>query len=506
MAYQLVPEAYRQKFRNLKKSSKHTFTEFATIKERLFQEWCASRKVKTKEDLEQLKLLEDFKDCLSGDLKTYLEEQQVETLSAAATMAEEYILTHRPSARYVPKTYSRYSAKHKPEEKTAPRSATKLTQDSPKRFSPKRDIMCWTCGKKGHMAAKCRSNMGNNPHREVMLVSSIVPPMATLEKRKELFAPYTSQGDVSSDHSGKPVVVLRDSGAAQSLILEKSLPEGVSVNVTQKVILGGFPSTLYVAPLIKVYLESQHFKGESVTSSHSPDPPVPMPVPECWTKASLLEEQRKDPQVQKLANTIESPTKEGYLYVWSNEVLCRRCPPKYPQSTEVGKQIVVPAVFQSKLLETAHADRFVGHGGVSKTFHRLAKSFYWLHMKKDIRRFCKTCHACQMAGKANQPVPKAPLCPIPSIGEPFEHLILDIVGPLPPSTSGVQYLLTIFNRIADLGIQHITSSAYHPESQGALKRFHQTLKGMLRKFCYDQQSKIDACERRRSTFIAENDP
>ncbi|XP_069176135.1 uncharacterized protein [Procambarus clarkii] len=586
MAYQLVPEAYRQK--KLEKTSEHTFTEFATSKERLFQEWCASRKVKTKEDVEQLILLEDFKDCLSGDLKTYLEEQQVETLSAAATMAEEYILTHRPSARYVPKTYSRYSAKHKPEEKTAPRSAAKSTPDSPRRFSPKRDIMCWTCGKKGHIAARCRSSASNNPRREVMPVSSIVPPMATLEKRKELFAPYTSQGYVSSDNSG------------------------VSVNGTQKVILGGFPSTLYVAPLIKVRLESQHFKGEcrlavvdslpiegidvilandlalgllpnhplvmedpvceetspiavvqtrsqaqfqvpsdlntlfdsppipQVTSSPAPDPPVPMPVPECWTLASLLEEQRKDPQVQKLANTIQFPTKGGDLYVWSNEVLCHRCPPKYPQSTEVGKQIVVPAVFRSKLLETAHADRFAGHGGVSKTFHRLAKCFYWPHMKKDVRRFCKTCHACQMAWKANLPVPKAPLCPIPSLGEPFEHLILDIVGPLPPSTSGVQYLLTILDRVSrypeatplktitakvlvkpllwfvsryglpktiqtdqgsnfmsrlfrqqivDLGIQQITSSAYHPKSQGALERFHQTLKSMLRKFCHDRQNK-----------------
>ncbi|XP_069170124.1 trichoplein keratin filament-binding protein-like [Procambarus clarkii] len=100
MAYQLVPEAYRQKFRNLKKTSEHTFTEFANIKERLFQEWCASRKVKTKEQLEQRILLEDFKDCLSGDLKTYLEEQQVETLSAAATMAEEYILTQRSSTSW----------------------------------------------------------------------------------------------------------------------------------------------------------------------------------------------------------------------------------------------------------------------------------------------------------------------------------------------------------------------------------------------------------------------
>ena len=31
-----------------------------------------------------------------------------------------------------------------------------------------------------------------------------------------------------------------------------------------------------------------------------------------------------------------------------------------------------------------------------------------------------------------------------------------------------------------LGITHVTSSAYHPQSQGALERYHQTLKTMLR--------------------------
>ncbi|XP_069163371.1 uncharacterized protein [Procambarus clarkii] len=527
-------------------------------------------------------------------------------------MAEEYILTHRPSARYVPKTYSRYPAKHKPEDRTAPRSAAKSTSDSPRRFSPKRDVLCWTCGKRGHIAAKCRSSSGNNPRREVMLMNSIVPPTSTLEKRKGLFAPYTSQGYVASGLASTPVVILRDSGAAQSLILETSLPEGISADEMQKVILGGFPSTLYVAPLVQVHLDSQHFKGEcrlavvdslpiegidvilandlalgllpncplvvdipgreetspiaavqtrsqahlhapldlntlfdsppipQVTSSHTPVPPVQMPVPERWTRAQLIEEQKKDPQVRKLADTVDSPTKGGDLYVWSSGVLCRRHPPRYPQSRAVGDQIVVPAVFRSKLLETAHANRFAGHGGISKTFHRLAKGFYWPHMKEDVRHFCKTCHACQVAGKANQPVPKAPLYPIPSIGEPFEHLILDIVGPLPPATSGVKYLLTILDRvsrypeaiplktitakvlvkqllwfisryglpktiqtdqgsnfmshlfrrqIADLGIRQVTSSAYHPESQGALERFHQTLKGMLRKFCYDRQSK-----------------
>ncbi len=42
----------------------------------------------------------------------------------------------------------------------------------------------------------------------------------------------------------------------------------------------------------------------------------------------------------------------------------------------------------------------------------------------------------------------------------------------------------VFTQILrELGIQHQLASAYHPESQDALERFHQMLKSMLRKFC-----------------------
>ncbi len=44
-AYKLVPEANRQCFRNHKKSSGHTFIEFAREKFVLFDKWCTSNKV-----------------------------------------------------------------------------------------------------------------------------------------------------------------------------------------------------------------------------------------------------------------------------------------------------------------------------------------------------------------------------------------------------------------------------------------------------------------------------
>lgn len=43
----------------------------------------------------------------------------------------------------------------------------------------------------------------------------------------------------------------------------------------------------------------------------------------------------------------------------------------------------------------------------------------------------------------------------------------------------------------ELIVKHHTSSAYHPESQGALERFHQTLKAMLHKFCTESNQEWD---------------
>ena len=42
-----------------------------------------------------------------------------------------------------------------------------------------------------------------------------------------------------------------------------------------------------------------------------------------------------------------------------------------------------------------------------------------------------------------------------------------------------------------LNIAQFQSNAYHPESQGALERFHQILKHMMKTFCLDSQKDWD---------------
>ena len=80
-AYELVPEAYRQKFRNYRKQESQTHVEFAHEKEVYFDRWCNSREVDTDfEKLRQVILIEEFKRCVRDDIKTYLDEQKVENL------------------------------------------------------------------------------------------------------------------------------------------------------------------------------------------------------------------------------------------------------------------------------------------------------------------------------------------------------------------------------------------------------------------------------------------
>ena len=51
-----------------------------------------------------------------------------------------------------------------------------------------------------------------------------------------------------------------------------------------------------------------------------------------------------------------------------------------------------------------------------------------------------------------------------------------------------------------LSIKQFKSTAYHPQSQGALKRFHQTLKNMLWTYCVDKERQWDEGVHLRSTF------
>ena len=99
-AYELVPDAYRQKFRNYLKYDSKTHVEFAREKENLFNRWCHSKEIgQDFKKLKQMVLLEEFKDKVRPDIRSHLDEQKVEELEKAAIMADDYALTHKMSSK-----------------------------------------------------------------------------------------------------------------------------------------------------------------------------------------------------------------------------------------------------------------------------------------------------------------------------------------------------------------------------------------------------------------------
>ena len=99
-------------------------------------------------------------------------------------------------------------------------------------------------------------------------------------------------------------------------------------------------------------------------------------------------------------------------------------------------QIVVPSTYRQDIISLAHEAPLAGHLGIHKTQEKILSHFFWPGLQQDVTIFCKSCHACQVVGKPNQKIPKAPLKPIPAFDEPFSRIIVDCVGPLPRTKAG----------------------------------------------------------------------
>lgn len=94
-AYERVPEAYRQNFRNAVKTVHQTYAEFAHEKAMLCDKWCSASGVRSFDQFMELILLEEFKSCLPESLVVHLNEQTIDTRSEAAIFADEFVLTHK---------------------------------------------------------------------------------------------------------------------------------------------------------------------------------------------------------------------------------------------------------------------------------------------------------------------------------------------------------------------------------------------------------------------------
>eukprot|EP00735_Rhodelphis_limneticus_P011757 TRINITY_DN4895_c0_g1::TRINITY_DN4895_c0_g1_i1::g.911::m.911 TRINITY_DN4895_c0_g1::TRINITY_DN4895_c0_g1_i1::g.911 ORF type:complete len:185 (-),score=-14.09,sp/P10394/POL4_DROME/35.14/1e-22,rve/PF00665.21/1.6e-10,zf-H2C2/PF09337.5/7.8e-05,zf-H2C2/PF09337.5/4.2e+03 TRINITY_DN4895_c0_g1_i1:259-813(-) len=107
--------------------------------------------------------------------------------------------------------------------------------------------------------------------------------------------------------------------------------------------------------------------------------------------------------------------------------------------------LYIPEVLRTTVIEWAHSHPTAGHIGITKTLDKLGKDYYWPQMPKSVKVAVATCPACQFQrATANLP----PLAPIErKLLLPFDDISIDILGPMPKTAAGNEYVLVVMDRL-----------------------------------------------------------
>lgn len=105
---------------------------------------------------------------------------------------------------------------------------------------------------------------------------------------------------------------------------------------------------------------------------------------------------------------------------------------------------------KKKLIYDHHSTPIAGHPGADRTFGKLARSFYWPKMFKDVQQFVKTCPECQLAKPANRAT-QGLLQPMSIPARPWQEISMDFCGPFETSPeTGNDMVLVVVDRLTKM--------------------------------------------------------
>jgi len=231
------------------------------------------------------------------------------------------------------------------------------------------------------------------------------------------------------------------------------------------------------------------------------------------------------PKHKRKARRIEQQAKKLFLDGKTDIV--------YHMGGPLGRQLYVPERLRHELLVQFHSHPLSGHVGMYRTFGALNRSYFWPGMRAHVNSYIRTCEPCQQRNTyPKERVRERQQVDVPHI---FERVALDFQGPSPATPEGYTHVLNficlntgwvegvplkpteldakfvaqlvvekiilrwgpprhilsdkdskfvnamIRHLLKIFGINQLTASAYHPQTDGKIERVHRTLNNIIAK-------------------------
>jgi transposase InsO family protein len=100
------------------------------------------------------------------------------------------------------------------------------------------------------------------------------------------------------------------------------------------------------------------------------------------------------------------------------------------------------------IIREHHDSRLAGHPGQYRTHELITRNYWWPRIMRDVRRYVAGCESCQRTKPRHSKI-AAPLHPNEIPTKPWEHISLDLIGPLPDS-AGHNAILVIVDRFSKM--------------------------------------------------------
>lgn len=265
----------------------------------------------------------------------------------------------------------------------------------------------------------------------------------------------------------------------------------------------------------------------------APSPGVDREYPPL-TVSQLVSAQAVDPRCLELRREMD--TNSATRYTETKEGLLVRVAP-----LDQAVQVYVPEGLRQEVLTLEHDPAHAGHPGITKMYAFMRRAYYWEAMIADVGAFvggCSTCAKAKVQGRRRTAYLK--LFPAQ---EPLVDICLELLGPFPESVRGNRFILVIVDRFTKLvraipipredaetvasafcdgwvasygppdtvltdngpqltsvsfrgacrmmGIHNLTSTTYHPQTQGQVERYNRTIVAQLKAYVTDHQETWD---------------